>query len=187
MAVKIRLQRHGRAHRPFYHIVAADSRARRDGLFIEKIGTYDPMPETAVVVVDHEKAFKWLVNGALPTETVRAIFSHEGLMLKLHLHRKGKSAEEIQAAFENWLEGKKQRVATAADKRASVKAADKADRLEAEKLKAQARAEKLAEKLKAEVAVPAEEVTEAAEEAAEVVATEEAADNAAPVEETPAE
>ncbi|MDX2062982.1 MAG: 30S ribosomal protein S16 [Bacteroidia bacterium] len=169
MAVKLRLQRHGRTHRPYYHIVAADSRAPRDGNFIEKVGTYDPVRADAKVELDHEKALKWLKNGAQPTETVRAIFSHEGLMLKLHLVRKGKTAAEIEAEYQQWLAGKTTRKAQATSKREGVKAAAAAERLEAEKKKAQARADKQAEKLKvaeAPAEAPAEEAVEATEETA---------------------
>lgn len=82
MAVRIRLQRHGKKNQPFYHIVIADARAARDGRFIEKIGTYNPMTNPATIVVDADKAVKWMDNGAQPTDTVRAIFSYKGIMLK---------------------------------------------------------------------------------------------------------
>jgi small subunit ribosomal protein S16 len=168
MPVKLRLQRHGRTHRPFYHIVVADSRSPRDGKFIERLGSYDPVLADAKVVLDHESTLKWLKNGAQPTETVRAILSHEGLMLKLHLHRKGKTTEDIEAAYQLWLQDKTSRLAKSTSKRAGAKAADAALRLEAEKKKAQERADKQAEKLKSTQALAAAATaSEVAEEAPE--------------------
>ncbi len=82
MAVKLRLKRMGSRQKPFYRIVAADSRSPRDGRFIELVGTYNPVKKPAEVKVDEEKALKWLSNGAEPTETVRSILSHEGIMAK---------------------------------------------------------------------------------------------------------
>ena len=82
MAVKLRLKRMGAKQKPFYRIVAADSRSPRDGRFIETVGTYNPIKKPAEVKVDEEKALKWLSNGALPTETVRSILSKEGIMAK---------------------------------------------------------------------------------------------------------
>jgi small subunit ribosomal protein S16 len=102
MAVKLRLRRLGRTHSPFYHIVAADSRSPRDGKVIEQLGTYNPLKVPAEVSIDHGKTIKWLKNGAQPTETVRSILSHEGLMLQLHLHRKGKTEEQVAEGFGAW-------------------------------------------------------------------------------------
>ena len=82
MAVKLRLKRMGAKQKPFYRIVAADSRSPRDGRFIEIVGTYNPIKKPAEVTIDEEKALKWLNNGALPTETVRSILSKEGIMTK---------------------------------------------------------------------------------------------------------
>ena len=82
MAVKLRLKRMGSKQKPFYRIVAADSRCPRDGRFIETVGTYNPIKTPAVVTVDEEKALKWLNNGAEPTDTVKNILSHEGIMKK---------------------------------------------------------------------------------------------------------
>ncbi len=100
--VKLRLRRDGRTHRPFYHVVVADARSPRDGRFIEKIGYYNPMQEPAEVVLDHELALKWLKQGAQPTETVRSLLSKEGILLKFHLIKKGKSSEEIEKAYQEW-------------------------------------------------------------------------------------
>ncbi len=82
MAVKLRLKRMGAKQRPFYRIVAADSRSPRDGRFIEVVGTYNPIPENYEVKIDEEKAMYWLNNGAIPTDTVKAIFSKQGIMKK---------------------------------------------------------------------------------------------------------
>ena len=87
MAVKIRLQRHGSKKRPFYFIVVADSRAPRDGKFIQKIGTYNPLTHPATVLVDRQKALEWLDNGAQPTDTVRKILSTKGVLYLKHLLR----------------------------------------------------------------------------------------------------
>ena len=82
MAVKLRLKRMGAKQKPFYRIVAADSRSPRDGRFIEIVGTYNPVKKSAEVIVNEELALKWLNNGAQPTETVRSILSKEGIMAK---------------------------------------------------------------------------------------------------------
>ena len=119
MPVKLRLQRHGRKKRPYYHIVAADGRTPRDGRFIERIGWYDPTKQPAVVDVDVDKALEWLQNGAQPTNTVRNILSVAGVMYKKHLMRgvhKG-ALSEVQAndLFEQWKEkrAKKKKVGMA--------------------------------------------------------------------------
>ncbi len=87
MSVKIRLQRHGRKQAPFYHIVIADSRAPRDGKFIERIGTYNPMTIPATIELDNEKAFDWLSKGAQPTDTVNGILKYKGVLFQKHLAR----------------------------------------------------------------------------------------------------
>ncbi len=110
MAVKLRLQRHGRKKRPFYHIVATDSRNKRDGKFIERIGMYNPITNPATVDIDRDKALKWLANGAQPTDTVRNILSATGVMYKKHLQRgvsKGAfSQEEADRLFQKWIDAK---------------------------------------------------------------------------------
>ncbi len=106
MPVKIRLSRHGRKGRPFYHIVIADSRAPRDGRFIEKVGTYNPMTNPATIDLKFDRALKWLQTGAQPTDTARSILSKEGVLYKNHLLkgvRKGALTEaEAEAKFEKW-------------------------------------------------------------------------------------
>ena len=90
MAVKLRLKRMGAKKQPFYRIVAADSRSPRDGRFIETIGTYNPLLNTAETKIDEEVAMKWLRNGATPTDTVKNIFSKAGIMTKFANEKKGK-------------------------------------------------------------------------------------------------
>lgn len=84
MAVKLRLKRMGSTKKPYYRVVAADSRSPRDGKFIENVGTYDPTKQPAVVTIDENLALKWLQDGAQPTDTVRDIFSKQGIMKKFH-------------------------------------------------------------------------------------------------------
>jgi small subunit ribosomal protein S16 len=163
MSVKLRLRRLGRTHSPFYHIVAADSRSPRDGKYIEQIGSYDPVAQPHKVVLDHEKAMKWLKNGAQPTETVKSLLSHEGVMLKLHLHRKKKSEQEIESGFQAWKASKVRKLEGAALKLENAKKADKEARMAAERAKRAAIAEKVAAKQKpAEEAAPAAAAEEAA-------------------------
>lgn len=164
MPVKIRLRRLGRKGRPFYHIVAADSRSPRDGKYLEKIGSYNPITNPATIDVDVDAALKWLDNGAQPTDTARAILSYKGVMYKKHLMRgvkKGAMTEdEANAKFEAWMEEKAAKI----EKKANTVAA-KADKLEAERLKAEkavneARAKAIAEANTPVVEeVPAEEAT----------------------------
>ena len=114
MPVKIRLQRRGRKKRPFYHIVVADSRAPRDGRFIEKIGTYNPMTKPATIDLDRDKAFDWLMMGAQPTETARAILRFKGVLYKKHLMRgvkKGALTEEQAAVkYQEWVDAKEAKI-----------------------------------------------------------------------------
>jgi small subunit ribosomal protein S16 len=107
MAVKIRLARKGRKKLAFYHIVVADSRSPRDGRYIEKIGSYNPVTNPATIELDFDKALGWLQNGALPTDTCRAILSYKGVMLKKHLLegvKKGAFDEaEAEKRFQEWV------------------------------------------------------------------------------------
>lgn len=110
MAVKIRLQRHGKKGKPFYWIVAADARAKRDGKYLEKLGTYNPTTSPSIIDLNLEKAVIWLHNGAQPTDTARTILSYKGALLKHHLDggvRKGAlTQEEADAKLAKWLEEK---------------------------------------------------------------------------------
>ena len=136
MAVKIRLARHGKKGYAFYHIVAADSRAPRDGKFIEKLGIYNPNTNPATIDLDFGKALDWLQKGAQPTDTCRAILSYKGVMYKKHLLggvAKGAFSEaEAEARFNKWLEAKAGKIEAKANKLATdAKSAEKA-RLAAE-------------------------------------------------------
>ncbi|MGB3546572.1 MAG: 30S ribosomal protein S16 [Saprospiraceae bacterium] len=115
MPVKIRLQRKGRRKRPFYHIVVADARAPRDGRFIEKLGTYNPMTTPATIDVDVDSAYEWLMKGAQPTDTARAILRFKGVMYRKHLQRgvsKGAlTQEDADAKWQEWIDAKESRLA----------------------------------------------------------------------------
>ena len=106
MSVRLRLRRQGRKGHPFYHIVAADARVARDGKFLEKVGSYNPTANPAVIEVDHDKAIKWLQNGAQPTNTVKAILRYTGVNLKYALIKQGKSQEDIDRIFTRWMNEK---------------------------------------------------------------------------------
>ena len=180
MAVKIRLQRHGKKNFAFFHIVVADSRAPRDGRFIEQIGSYNPNTNPASIVLDSEKALAWLNVGAQPTLTARRILSYEGVLLKKHLDggvAKGAlTQEQADAKFDAWKAQRDAKVAAkkdglskaAADKaKAAAEAEAKVNQERAEaiaKKKAEAAAAKAAEEAAAQAA-PAEEGAEAPAEA----------------------
>ncbi|MDO4320476.1 MAG: 30S ribosomal protein S16 [Bacteroidales bacterium] len=175
MATKIRLQRHGRKNYAFYPIVIADSRAPRDGRFIERIGSYNPNTNPATITLNFERALYWVNVGAQPTDTVRTILSNEGVMLMKHLQggvKKGAFDEaEAQRRFEAWKQKKQAKVdslkADMADKRQQAAK----QRLEDEEAKNQAKAEAVAKKkaelaaakAEAEAAAAATETTEATE------------------------
>ena len=185
MAVKIRLARHGKKGYAFYHIVAADSRAPRDGKFIEKLGTYNPNTNPATIDLDFGKALDWLQKGAQPTDTCRAILSYKGVMYKKHLLggvAKGAFTEtEAEARFNKWMEAKAGKIEAKTNKLATdAKSAEKA-RLAAEAKIKEERAAAIAEK-KAAAEAAAREAAEAAaaETAAEEAAAETAAEEAAP-------
>jgi small subunit ribosomal protein S16 len=177
MSVKIRLQRHGRTHAPYYHIVVADSRAPRDGKFIEKIGSYNPTSVPATIELNLNSAVKWLANGAQPTDTCRAILSYKGALYKHHLNagvRKGALTEEAaQAKFEKWLSEKENKVQAHVEKTVKSKADSKANALAAETKVKEARAAKVAEKLAAAEAAANPSNEEEAPAAEEAPATEE--------------
>ena len=147
MAVKIRLARHGKKAAPFYHIVAADSRAPRDGKFIEKLGTYNPITNPATIELNFERALDWLMKGAQPTDTCRAILSYKGVLYKKHLLggvAKGAFSEsDAEAKFNKWMEEKLGKIASKESKLATdAKAAEKA-RLAAESKVKEERAARL--------------------------------------------
>jgi small subunit ribosomal protein S16 len=126
MAVKMRLQRKGRRKRPFYHIVVADGRAPRDGRFIERLGSYNPMTKPATIEIDRDKAFDWLQKGAQPTDTVRAILRFKGVYYKRHLMRgvaKGALTEEqAEAKYQEWIDAKESKIAARFEQTAAERA-----------------------------------------------------------------
>ncbi len=182
MAVKIRLQRFGRKQKPYYHIVVADSRAPRDGRFIERLGNYNPNTNPASIEINADRAAQWLFQGAQPTDTCRAILSYKGVLYKHHLNtgvRKGAlTQEQADAKFEAWLQEKESKVQAKKDKLSGNKETDRKARLEAEAKVNEERARKIA----AKNSPVAEEVVAEAE--AEEVAAEETAPEATAAEST---
>lgn len=172
MPVKIRLSKKGRKKLPYYHIVVADSRAPRDGKFVERIGLYNPQTNPATIELNFDRALDWLQKGAQPTDTCRAILSEQGVMMKKHLMEGAKkgafSAEEAESRYQKWYDQKLAKVKDQVDKISKGKADESKKRLEAETKVKEAKAKELAKKLKAQAE---EEAEEAAEEAAEKAAT----------------
>jgi small subunit ribosomal protein S16 len=170
MATKIRLQRHGKKGRPFYHLVVADARAPRDGKFIERIGSYNPNTNPATIVLDFEKALDWMNNGAQPTDTARTILSDKGVLYKKHLLggvKKGAFDEAAaEAKFVAWTEANDARTAGKKDGLATTKA-------EAKKIALAAEAKKKAEKAAAIAAKNAPVAEETPAEETEASAAEE--------------
>jgi len=165
MPVKIRLSKKGRKKLPYYHIVVADSRAPRDGKFVERIGLYNPQTNPATIELNFDRALDWLIKGAQPTDTCRAILSGKGVMIKKHLLEGAKkgafTAEEAEARFQKWLNDKEAKVKTQSEKISNVKAEEAKKRLEAETKVKEAKAQELAKKLQAQA-----EETKAAESGA---------------------
>jgi len=176
MPVKIRLQRHGKKGKPFFWIVAADVRSKRDGKYLEKMGEYNPNTNPATIKLDVDSAVKWLQNGAQPTDTAKAILSYKGALLKNHLTigvNKGAITEEQAAEkFQAWLDEKAGKINAKKAGLAEASAAEKAELLKAE---AKISADRLEAIQKAENdAIKAEADAKAAEKAANEVVTEEA-------------
>ena len=176
MPVRIRLQRHGKKGKPFYWIVAADSRSKRDGRYLEKLGTYNPNTNPATVNVDVDGAIKWLENGAQPSDTARTLLSYRGVMLKHHLNggvKKGAfSQEDADKKFSAWLEEKSSKIQSKIDGLDKDKAESLAKRLELEKAINQKRIEDLAAKPEIEEVNQNDNSSE--EQASEVINVEEA-------------
>jgi small subunit ribosomal protein S16 len=190
MPVKIRLQRQGRKFQALYSIVVADSRAPRDGKFIESLGQYNHNTNPATIVLDFNRALEWLQKGAQPTDTCRAILSYKGVLYKKHLLegvRKGAFDEaEAEKRFQAWMTEKEQKIQAKKDQIKSAKESLTKTRLEEESKIKEARAMEIAKK-KSEL-VAAEEAAEASEAPATDEATDEAAEGAeAPAEEPKAE
>lgn len=170
MSAKMRLQRHGKKGQPFYHIVIADARAPRDGRFIEKIGTYNPVAQPAQININFDKALDWLNKGAQPTDTVRSILSQKGVLLKKHLLigvKKGAmTAEQAEVKFQNWMKEKEAKAAEFVRVNAEQKRAAQKERLEAEVKVNEARIAELAKRRAEAAAAEAAENAEAATEEA---------------------
>ena len=189
MPVKIRLQRHGKKGKPFYWVVAADSRAKRDGKYLEKLGTYNPNTNPATIDLNIDGSVKWLQNGAQPSETAKRILSYKGVLLKHHLLggvRKGALTEEqVEEKFNAWLEEKAKIVENKVEGLSKAQAKAKADALKAEKevneKRAMAAAEAAAPPVVEELVEEAAEVVETASE--EVVTEPETSEAVAPTEE----
>ncbi len=192
MAVKIRLARRGRKKHARFDVVVADARAPRDGRFIEKIGLYDPNTNPATINLNEEKAFKWVMDGAQPTDTVRAMLSYRGIMMKKHLQlgviKGAMTQDEADAKFEDWRNSKDAKIQSKIEGLAQSKADKKKAALAAEAKVKDARAEALRKKREVADASLVEEINEAAAPADEalvedVAAVEEA--QAAVTEEAP--
>lgn len=189
MPVKIRLQRHGKKGKPFYWVVAADSRSKRDGRYLEKIGTYNPNTNPATIDIKVDRAVDWLQNGAQPTDTARNLLSETGALLKNHLVngvRKGAHSEDdVETKFAAWVTEKESRQDVTKEKVAKAIADEKAKALAAEKeinekRKADAQAAIAAAEAEAEAVAAEAQAEEAAAEAeaAEEAATEENSEEA---------
>ena len=210
MPVRIRLQRHGKKGKPIYWIVAADSRAKRDGRYLEKLGIYNPNTLPATVELNLDRAVDWLQKGAQPSDTARNLLSEQGAMLKNHLingvHKGALTEDDVTAKFEAWLKNKESKNETIQKKidseaekaRAAAIAAEKEVSAKRKEAAAAAIAEAesqeetpAAEEAPAEVATPeaeAQEEASAAEEApADEAAPEAEAQEAPAAEEVPAE
>ena len=186
MSAKIRLQRHGKKGQPFYHIVVADSRSPRDGKFIEKLGTYNPLTNPAQINIKFDRALYWYSVGAQPTDTARSLLSKTGVMMKYHLMRgvqKGAMTEEqAEIKFQNWMKEKEAKNANIAKAQEEKIRDAKKTRVEAEKEINETRAAEIAKRKLAEMeARKAAEAEAPAKEAAEAAAEE------TPAAEAPAE
>jgi ribosomal protein S16 len=191
--IRIRLQRKGRKKRPFYHIVAADSRSPRDGRIIERLGRFDNVSENKFIEIDENLVMYWLNTGAQPTDAVRYLFRNQGLLMKMHLMCWGKSEEEIEAALNAWREKRsEQKKAKMTSRKEKMKEVLAEEDTEYKKL-VEARAKEAAAKMKAEreaaeLAAREKREAEAAAAAAKEEAKSEATEAAsAPGEEAPAE
>lgn len=191
MATKIRLQRHGKKGKPFFHIVAADSRAKRDGRFIEKLGTYNPNTNPATIDLNFDETLKWVQTGAEMTDTARAILSYKGILYKNHLIKgiaKGALTEEqVEERFAKWLDEKAGKVTLKKEKLEKAAEKTKADKMKSEAEVSAARAKEIEAKNTPEVEeAPAEEAAAPADApAVEAAATEVEAPADAPAAEAP--
>jgi small subunit ribosomal protein S16 len=178
MATRIRLQRHGKKNKAFFHLVAADSRAKRDGKFIEKLGTYNPNTNPATIDINFEKTLTWVQNGAEMSDTARAILSYKGVLYKNHLIngvKKGAlTAEQVETKFAEWLAEKDAKVSGKKDSLSKKADQEKASRLKAEIAVNEAKAKEVEAKntVVEEVAEEVEETAAETVESAEETSTE---------------
>jgi small subunit ribosomal protein S16 len=170
MATKIRLQRHGKKGKPFFHLVAADSRAKRDGKFIEKLGTYNPTANPAIIDIDFENTLKWVQTGAEMTNTARAILSYKGVLYKNHLLngvKKGAlTPEQVEERFAKWVSDKDSKIQNKKDGLAKNAADEKLAKQKAEEEANAAKAAEVAAKNAPEVEEPTSEETQVLEDSA---------------------
>jgi len=163
MAVKIRLARRGKKRYAMYDVVVSDSRSPRDGRFIEKIGTYNPNTNPATIKLNEEKAFEWVMNGAVPTDTVKAMLSYRGILFKKHLKLgvlKGAiTQEQADSKLQTWLDSKTAKIQGKVDNLAKAKKDAQKARLDAETKVKEDRAKAIAEKQKVQEAEPTTEET----------------------------
>tara|TARA_R110002072_G_scaffold228832_2_gene386056 strand:- start:1224 stop:1886 length:663 start_codon:yes stop_codon:yes gene_type:complete len=173
MPTKIRLQRHGKKKYAYFHVVIADSRAPRDGKFIEKIGTYNPNTNPATIDIDFDRSLTWVKKGAQPTETVKALLSYKGVIYKNHLDKgvdKGAfSQEDAEKKFEAWLQEKEDKITSKKDKLSASVQEETKKRLAAEKEINEKRAASISAKLQDTASEVAESVADAAESAVDTV------------------
>ena len=190
--VKIRLARRGRKKLAMYDVVVADARAPRDGRFIEKLGTYNPLTVPAKIEIKDDRAFHWLMQGAQPSDTVKAMLSYRGIMFKKHLQigviKGALTQEQADSKLEAWLKDKESKVQATTDKYTQDREAKAKARREAETKIREARAEAIRKKAQVQEEAAAEpeasaETTEAPAAEAEAATTPAAE---APAEETPA-
>ncbi len=175
MPAKIRLQRHGKKKAAFFHIVVADSRAPRDGKYIEKLGTYNPVSNPATIDINFDSAINWLNKGAQPTDTARAILSYKGVLYKKHLLggvKKGAlTQEQADKKFDEWLKNKTDKIDAKVAKLAEASNQSAAEKLAAEKAANEKRAAEISAKLAA-ASQPEEVAAEPTAEAEAPVAAE---------------
>lgn len=172
--VKIRLARRGRKKLAIYDIVVADARSPRDGRFIEKIGNYNPTTNPATIVLNEDKALKWLLDGAEPTPTMKAMLSYRGVLVRKHLQigviKKAITQEQADAKYAAWKEVKDAKLQGKVDKLATEKATSAKSRLDAERKVSEARAEALRKKQEEATQTLIAEIKEAATDATDAVA-----------------
>jgi small subunit ribosomal protein S16 len=175
MATRMRLQRYGKKGQPYYHIVITDGRAPRDGRFIERIGSYNPLTIPATIDLDMDKALAWLQKGASPSDTAKAILSYKGVLYKNHLLKgvaKGALTQEAaEVKFQQWLTEKQAKISSKINQKAQESKSEMKKRLEAEAKVKEEREEVIAKK-RAKLLEKEEKAEEATEEATEVAVQE---------------